>query len=138
MKKKVLVLFSVCGLFLIFMISMYSGTVSAFSHHNPNSVIDISGLSNKQAIVMVEKEIANILQNMKLEFAFEQQVFVLEGRSLTPKDAEIVVKDAKDEAFGKGFFNKLNIFKNRAKKVVINKADLFFGTENFVENVVLK
>lgn len=137
MKKKVWVVLPF--LMGLFMFSFFLGDYSfAFTYLNPNSVIDISGLSNKNATALVQTEIENLKENLKIEFSFEEQTFLLKGSDLTSKTPEIVVKEAKEQVFGKGFFDKINIFKNRSKKVVINKADLFFGSEIFVNNLIEK
>lgn len=136
MKKKTY--WVVFFVFALFLFSFFSTKTFAFSHINPHSVLDISGLSTKKAVEVVQAEIENLKDNLKIEFDFENQIFVLDSSFLAPKVPEIIVKQAKEQTFGKKLFERINIFKNRSKRVLINKADMFFGIEIFENNLIEK
>ncbi len=100
--------------------------------------LDISGLKFAKAVEKAQQRIDSLRQNLQIKVLFENQQYVLSGGDLIEKDAKQTVEEARNKVIGKGFFDKINIIKNRSKKVVIKNIDLFLGVDDFVDSVAQK
>jgi vancomycin resistance protein YoaR len=96
--------------------------------------VDISGLNTKKATQKATQEINTIWPHLRITLTFEDKNFVITSKDLAMANVENVVSNALQNARG-SFFEQINIFKNRSKKIIVPTAEFLLGLEEKIAQI---
>ena len=97
--------------------------------------IDISGLSHKKATEKALNVIKEEKEKIHISITYENKTFVITSSDLSINDIKEVVGKAFEKAKPKNFFDRINIFKNRSKKIIVTTAQLLSGFDKKIEQI---
>lgn len=97
--------------------------------------IDISGLSHKKATEKALNLIKEEKEKIHIKINYENQIFEITSSDLSINNVDEVVNNAFTKAKSKNFFDKINIFKNRSKKIFVSTAELLSGFDKKIEEI---